>query len=149
MKKNAFTMIELVFVLVILGILAAVAVPKMSATSEVATIAKGKADVATIRSAIVNERQTRLILGDNAWISQLTQGTQTTPLFDGNSSTNTLLMYGIVAGTTAGKWSRGTGADINKYTYRVGTTSTEFTYTNTDGKFLCVAGQGNCDDLTR
>ena len=32
MKKSAFTMIELVFVIVILGILAAVAIPKLSAT---------------------------------------------------------------------------------------------------------------------
>lgn len=31
-KKNAFTMIELIFVIVIIGILAAVAIPKISAT---------------------------------------------------------------------------------------------------------------------
>ena len=32
MNKNAFTMIELIFVIVILGILAAVAIPKLAAT---------------------------------------------------------------------------------------------------------------------
>lgn len=39
MKRNAFTMIELVFVIVILGILAAVAIPKLSATRDDANIA--------------------------------------------------------------------------------------------------------------
>ena len=34
MNKNAFTMIELIFVIVILGILAAVAIPKLAATRD-------------------------------------------------------------------------------------------------------------------
>ena len=38
--KYAFTMIELIFVIVILGILAAVAIPKLSATRDDATIAR-------------------------------------------------------------------------------------------------------------
>lgn len=38
--KNAFTMIELIFVIVILGVLAAVAIPKLSATRNDAEAAK-------------------------------------------------------------------------------------------------------------
>ena len=38
--KKAFTMIELIFVIVILGILAAVAIPKLAATRHDAMIAK-------------------------------------------------------------------------------------------------------------
>ena len=60
-SKNAFTMIELIFVIVVLGILAGVAIPKMAATRDEAKIAKGRSDIASIRSAIVTERQTRLI----------------------------------------------------------------------------------------
>ena len=37
-SKNAFTMIELIFVIVILGILAAVAIPKLSATRDDAKV---------------------------------------------------------------------------------------------------------------
>jgi general secretion pathway protein G len=39
-SKNAFTMIELIFVIVILGILAAVAIPKLSATRTDALVSK-------------------------------------------------------------------------------------------------------------
>ena len=50
--KNAFSMIELVFVIVVLGILASVAIPKFAATRTDAEISKGRADIASIRSGI-------------------------------------------------------------------------------------------------
>ncbi len=49
--KNAFTMIELIFVIVILGILAAVAIPKLSATRDDAKVA---AEVSSVAQAIQN-----------------------------------------------------------------------------------------------
>ena len=140
-SKNAFTMIELVFVIVVLGILAAVAVPRLAATRNDAVLAKGKSDLATIRSAIVTERQSRLITGDSSWIAKLSTACPGTLLFTGVDVNNTLLTYGIASG----EWAC---TSDTAYTFTTGGITTNFTYSSANGRFTCTAGSGNCDDLT-
>ncbi len=53
-SKNAFTMIELIFVIVILGVLAAVAIPKLFATSR---DAKASARAHTMMTAVTEIAQ--------------------------------------------------------------------------------------------
>ncbi|WP_181881727.1 type II secretion system protein [Helicobacter sp. MIT 14-3879] len=53
MKRNAFSMIELVFVIVILGVLAAVAVPRFVATRTDAQVATARSDLASVQKAVV------------------------------------------------------------------------------------------------
>ena len=149
MKQSykAFTMIELVFVIIILGILAAIAVPRFAATRTDADITKGRADIASIRSSIVSERQTQLIRGVNTWIPKLSE--DTTTLFTGDGS-RTLLMYGIASGTGSGHWQG--NADGLNYTFAVQDISVAFVYTPADGIFTCesddaVSGQ-MCKNLT-
>jgi len=140
-NKNAFTMIELVFVIVILGILAAVAVPKFSATRDDATIAKGRADVASIRSGIITERQARLIKGEHDYIPLGTGAGQ----IDYGGLFGGVLMYPISASTGNDGWSSSTSGT---YTFKVAGNANTFKYTPADGKFLCTSGS-ECDKLTK
>ncbi|MDY0124006.1 prepilin-type N-terminal cleavage/methylation domain-containing protein [Sulfurimonas sp.] len=136
--SRAFTVIELIFVIVVLGILATVALPKFGATREVADIAKGRGDVATIRTAIANERQTQVIKGNTSYINKLSSSSTT--LFTGDTSVTpnrTLLTYGIKAGAGSGDWTKNSDTE---YVFTVGSSVNTFTYTPSDGKFLCTSG---------
>lgn len=135
-KRHGFTMIELVFVIVVLGILAAIAIPRLAATRDDADIAKGRSDVAAIRAAIVSERQGRLLQGDTAFIATLdaaAQNTEGVMLFD-NNGTGGMLQYGITSADRNGHWMK-TGATT--YTFQVMGQDVTFTYTQGNGTFTC------------
>ena len=141
-SKNAFTMIELVFVIVILGILAAVAIPRFAATRTDAEISKGRADISSIRSGIVTERQSRLIQGDSNYISGIALNTG--GLFKG------VLTYAITDKASDGHWES-VGADENAtatYDFRLSGTPIRFTYTRADGTFTCSKTVGSTASKT-
>jgi len=64
--KNAYTIIELIFVIVIIGILAAVAIPKLGGTADLAYMVKGKSTLNTVRAAIATERQKSILRGNGS-----------------------------------------------------------------------------------
>jgi len=148
-------MIELVFVIVVLGILAAVAVPKFAATRVDAQISKGAADVASIRSAIVSERQSRLIKGCAKFIPNGTNAADTTTCLnitggikqmDAGGLFGGVLMYPIKNQSGKdGAWSATAGSGT--YVYRAGGVDTTFTYNATTGVFTCTEGSGHCNKL--
>ena len=83
--KKAFTMIELVFVIVVLGILAMVALPRLASSKEDAEITRVKAEIAAIRSAIQTHRGANLLAQkgkgypeklDEKKIEEITNGTK-------------------------------------------------------------------------
>ncbi len=63
-KRSAFTMIELVFVIVVIGILSAIAIPKFAATRDDAIMSKARTTMASVRSALATERQKSILRGD-------------------------------------------------------------------------------------
>ena len=136
-KRNAFTMIELIFVIVILGILASVAIPKLAATRDDAHIAKGRANILAIRSGIIAERQARMFRGNSDYIADLETGAG---LFEDVMSQPVTAK----AANVAGGW-RKSAADT--YIFHVMGADNTFTYDDTDGTFRCTAGP-HCGLLT-
>ena len=64
MVKRAFTMIELIFVIVILGALVAVAIPKLNATRDDAEIAKANQNITLLLGDIANYYTANARFGD-------------------------------------------------------------------------------------
>ncbi len=112
-NRNAFTLIELIFVIVVLGILAAVAIPRLGSNMEHAQIAKAQGDVAAIRASIASARQKMLVTGVNAYPSKLDNLAGATSsngdaLFDTNGSL-TILTYPIYAEQRCGPLEKDSG----------------------------------------
>ncbi|MFH0710517.1 MAG: prepilin-type N-terminal cleavage/methylation domain-containing protein [Pseudomonadota bacterium] len=75
MKRSGFTMIELIFVIVILGILAAVAIPKLAATRDDAKASKAATDLATIIGDVGSYYTAKGILDSSASVTNVTLAT--------------------------------------------------------------------------
>ena len=95
MKRNAFTMIELIFVIVILGILASVAIPKLAGVQDDALEATERAAISSARTGVQALHGKRVIRGAASIKVSLTdnKGAAHTVYFDANSTT--------AAGTTS------------------------------------------------
>jgi len=149
---KAFTMIELIFVIVILGILSAIALPKFQGIRNQADIANAKAQVSTIRAAIANDRQRRLILGCslyakigtgtfdcNADNTYNNAGTKYNSINNGTDLFGGVLTREITNSNTVGNWytnNRGTGT----YYYNLSGGDLTFTYQDDkNGTFECTA----------
>lgn len=125
--KKAFTLIELVFVIVILGILATVAIPKLIVTRDDAEIAKAKSQIAAVRSGIQLKRNEMILSGQQGYPTNLEDGTC---CFGGILSTRIEERkddnsYG---------WKKDTDGS---YTINTNKEQVKFTYSDSDGSFKC------------
>ena len=158
-NRNAFTMLELIFVIVVIGILSAVAIPKFAVNRDDAVIAKAKATVSAVRSALATERQKRILRGDFTPIYKLsssaTLGNPIFDAFDGNT-TNSVLAYAPVSCATDnldGCWKVTTEGTVDGttavYTFNMPLTGTAV-FELTGNRFNCQdTSDLDCQKLTR
>ncbi|MDR2081188.1 MAG: type II secretion system GspH family protein [Campylobacteraceae bacterium] len=132
MKRSAFTMVELVFVIVILGILASIAVPRLAASRDDAVLAKGKADISAIRSSIVTIRSQNLLAGNASFPDNLTTA-------GGAGLFNAVLDYPVKAAAAGESGWRQTD---NGYTFTTENNAVAFQYNSTTGVFTCIGFNG-------
>ena len=143
-SRSAFTMIELVFVIVVIGILASIAMPRLWVTRDDAIIAKGRSDVSTIRSSIATDRQKRMLEGNTTIRAQLDSAAVNT---DNEALFSDMIQYPIYAKDAPGHWKK-TGA--NTYVYITGDgTNVTFTYNTATGAFDCTHTNNACRQLTQ
>ena len=153
--KRAFTMVELVFVIVVIGILAGIAVPKFSATRDDATLVKARTTVASIRSAISTEIQKRQMAGDYTPISNLggeenRHDKTIFDYFDGNISGSRILEYpprSCKGASSKGCWMR---RPNNIYRYYFSGSSDYVDFQVANNRFDCTdSSSAHCAKLDR
>jgi len=103
--RKSFTMLELIFVIVVIGILAGIAIPKLWVTRDDAIFVKVKSQVSSIRASISNAYSKNIISGNNTCPS-LEKSTTDNTLFEN------ILTYPIEKNSGSIKWD-GNGSDYN------------------------------------
>ena len=151
--KKAFTMLELIFVIVVIGILSAIAIPKFAATRGDAVMVKAKSTVSAVRSSVATERQKRILNGTFTPVTQLSSATGVANgrlVFDGFAgvTSNPALEYPVLACTAT--TSQECWYMPNAATYRFNLpTGGSVDFNLTRSRFICSTTDQNCLDLTQ
>jgi len=137
--KNAFTMIELIFVIIVIGILSVVAIPKLAPIVGNAKDTKAKSTLASVRSAVSTERQKQILQGQ---FGDINISNDLNRVFSTFGSGNAVLEYDIEDCTHNGCWHHSGGI----YTYYG--SDEECTFTLTNNRFK-DATSGGCTTLVQ
>ncbi|MBD3794492.1 MAG: prepilin-type N-terminal cleavage/methylation domain-containing protein [Epsilonproteobacteria bacterium] len=134
--KSAFTMVELVFVIVVVGILAGVAIPKLAATRDDAYISKAKTQVASVRNALSMERQKRILRGDFTAITAVGDATTVFGKFskDKDNVQADVMEYPVASKNTNNNWE----FKADEYIYHSNALGGDVKFKIENGKFVCV-----------
>jgi general secretion pathway protein G len=138
---------ELIFVIVVIGILAAVAIPRLFTGVSDAEIAKAKTQIAAVRSGISSAFSKNIMAGESDVCPELEknttdnvvfEGVLTTPIKENQSDINWTFDYNNSTKTV--------------YTLKIGGESTTFTYEKNASKncpFTCNSSDKLCQQLDR
>lgn len=131
-SRSGFTMVEMVFVIAIIGILSAIAIPKFAATRNDAVMTKAKATVASVRSAISTMRQKNILKGSFTDLNASAIGNN----FSG------LLEYGANGCSSAGC----NGWETSGLTYTFHGPTGDVVYKYQNKKLECTSSAARCKE---
>ena len=146
--KKGFSIIELVFVIVIIGILSAIALPKFTQTINDTDIQKVKQELQKVRIGIQNKISNNLISG-NYKCPELESSLKDKVVFD------KVLVNPIPVNDNGILWDDETNTtDYTKYKITINTKSFEMDYNKTDFKkgcpFVCVDNKNKlCNQILK
>jgi len=131
--KKSFSILEIIFVVVIISIISMVAIPKLFYNIDNANITKLKADVALIREKI-NQAKNKQILANNSLNLDNIENKNILPL--------------LTTPNSSGQWSK---ISTNKYQAWINSnTFVEFVYNKNKFTFECdIKSNQYCKDLTQ
>jgi general secretion pathway protein G len=137
-------MLELTFVIAIIGILSAVAIPRFAATRDDAVINKAKTSIASIKSAILSERQKRTLRGDFSDFTSLGGATGANKdlfdYFDGNAADGRILETPLISCRNAAATGCWTKTNDTTYVYKMPLNNISITFTfDKKSRFDCDA----------
>ena len=131
MKRQAFTMIEIVFIVIILGILAAIAIPKISASRSDAKVVALRQDIATITQAL-----TAMVVSQGRYLRP-----------DATDLWGKFATFGDIAALNQTNWSPGPSRDFNNTWHIHSLLATDGSSTNDyDYDKACVVAEINFED---
>ena len=160
-KRKAFTMIELTFVIVVIGILAAIALPRFGDSAESAYLSKAQSELMAVRSALSTERQKRILRGDTTAITSLSctsNSCPTTPVYafdhfsadeDGNYTAVINYPVKVCASGQTACWKVGTSNGKITYSYQFPKNG-EAVFVLDKNRLDCKEGdEDDCEKITR